>query len=466
MNSNINQKEWNDGEDVIPGVLLVTTSNLRYDTVVDQLMKILQTDHTILYLKLCHTHIGYYGFNQLMETLKTNTTLIGLKIANSSLMESHISKLCDSLKFNSTLKNLNLARTNLKEKSATLLLESLKEIPGITKLNLKQNDNIGPKIVQKIAELLRVNTSITDLNLSTINLGDGIIEICESLKSNTTLKKCNLSSNYIFNSKSTSLKIASVLELNSTLTNLNLSLNDLYSKVLIEGLKLNKSITALDLSDNKICSHAAPKFAELLKINSSLTKLNISNNNLLDVGCIIESLKINSSLIHLNLSRTLINPEGILKISEVLKINTTLKILKVNDCGINDKESDKIAESLKTNCSLRELHIHSNRNITFNGYSNLEASLKLCYLTRLKYANFTLLEGKKDPMEIICQFNKEYLLKWKSGDFHSVYQKYCWKIQREDLIPIGKKEKISCLWIYWLLRHYFIKDIVKECFLK
>ena len=76
------------------------------------------------------------------------------------------------------------------------------------------------------------------------------------------------------------------LKVNSTLTTLNLrgNLIDVEGAVVIaEALKLNVSLISLDLCSNRI-EAGALAIAEALKVNSALTSLQICENNITVVG--------------------------------------------------------------------------------------------------------------------------------------------------------------------------------------
>ena len=77
-----------------------------------------------------------------------------------------------------------------------------------------------------LAELLKSNTTITDLNLNENNLKDvGAKAIAEALKVNTTLKVLDLSLNYIGDEGAQAL--AEAIDANSTLEQLSISGNDI-----------------------------------------------------------------------------------------------------------------------------------------------------------------------------------------------------------------------------------------------
>ena len=70
-----------------------------------------------------------------------------------------------------------------------------------------------------------------------------------------------------------------------------------------EAIKVNNTLTELDLSENNISYSGATSIAEAIKVNNTLTKLDLSTNNIGDIGAkfIIKALKFNIRLTHLKL---------------------------------------------------------------------------------------------------------------------------------------------------------------------
>ena len=97
--------------------------------------------------------------------LSTNKSLTILALTNGSISDDGVIALAQSLQYNETLKNLYLSYN-----------------PGITSA-----------CAQSLAELLLINSTLSDLNLSHTNIdGDGVLILMRSLKTNNTLKKLSL----------------------------------------------------------------------------------------------------------------------------------------------------------------------------------------------------------------------------------------------------------------------------------
>eukprot|EP00434_Breviolum_minutum_P044734 symbB.v1.2.039995.t1/scaffold6922.1/size14591/1 len=162
---------------------------------------------------------------------------------------------------------------------------------------------LGRMVVHALAEALKQNSSLTNLILVNVNIGDeGAKALAQALEQNSTLTLLNLWKNNI--GPEITKALAAALKQNSTLTKLILEDNNIGpegAKALAEALKQNSSLTSLNLRANNIGPEGVEALAEASKQNSSLTSLNLINNNIGDdegakaMEMIEEALKRNRS---------------------------------------------------------------------------------------------------------------------------------------------------------------------------
>ena len=98
------------------------------------------------------------------------------------------------------------------------------------------------------------------------------------------------------------------------------------TKIIVEFLKVNKSVTTLNLGGTNvgIGLKGARAIAEVLKENSTLRKLNFSvRTNIKEVELISKFEADNK-----------IGPEGVKALSEALRMNSTLVSLNINDINL------------------------------------------------------------------------------------------------------------------------------------
>ena len=171
----------------------------------------------------------------------------------------------------------------------------------------------------------------------------------------------------------------------------NLIDDDLIS-ILIKGLMLNKTISQLDLSHNKISNSGARKLAKYLLASKILTHLNLNDNSIHYEGSryMAQALKVNKSLKHLNLKLNRIDDKGGAKLctdllnndsqlesfsmssnslghmfceslAEFLKLNRTISRLDISCNFIDDSNASTLKDSLESNTNIIEVDVRNNQ---------------------------------------------------------------------------------------------------------
>ena len=216
--------------------------------------------------------------------------------------------------------------------------------------------------------------------LGSQSLGEGLTAVlCEVIKVNKTLTYLNLLSNAISDAGATS--IAEAIKVNKTLTSLSLSSNaisDAGATSIAEAIKVNKTLTILGLSRTRIGDAGALSIAEAIKVNKTLTRLNLSSNAISDAGAtsIVEAIKVNKTLTSLNLSSNAISDAGATSIAEAIKVNKTLTFLGLSRNRIGDAGALSIAEAIKVNKTLTNLNFSSNA-ISDDGATSIARAIKV-----------------------------------------------------------------------------------------
>ena len=197
-----------------------------------ELTTMLQVNKTLKHLDLSRDYgdkslsLSYYVFQGLLH----NESLVHLNLSNvgSVATEDTIKALSKMLKFNNSLKHLDLSKIDYSNSEVSRVFQSLKHNTKLVHLNLS-DAKIKPtgNTLKALRTMLQVNKSLTHLNLSKNELpGSRLSCVFQSLRHNTTLVHLNLSCNYGFAFKDT---LYSRNCINKTLTHLNLSY--------IQGLK-------------------------------------------------------------------------------------------------------------------------------------------------------------------------------------------------------------------------------------
>ena len=300
-----------------------------------------------------------------------------------------LSTLCLTLRVNTSLTSLDLSRNSIGDEGASSLSEALRVNTSLTSLDLSGN-SIGDEGASSLSETLRVNTSLTSLDLSRTCISDGASSLSEALRVNTSLTSLDLSLNSIADEGASSLSEA--LRVNTSLTSLNLQNNCISnegSHSLFEALIVNTSLTSLDLSLNSIGDEGAHSLSEALRVNTSLTSLDLGWTSIGDEGAssLSEALRVNTSLTSLDLPGNSIGDEGASSLSEALRVNTSLTSLELSENSIGDEGASSLSEALRVNTSLTSLDLYHS-SIGDEGASSLSEALRVnTSLTSLNLQN-------------------------------------------------------------------------------
>ena len=131
----------------------------------------------------------------------------------------------------------------------------------------------------------------------------------------------------------------------------------------------NRKVTSLNLRNNGFVPHDATShwvtgtaiaaISELLQVNNTITELNLRGNDLADAGTVVlcEGLKVNTSIKTLNLEYTDMGNAGVAAVAAMLRVNQSIKTLAI---GCNDYSLACLAileESLKNNFTLLECFV-------------------------------------------------------------------------------------------------------------
>ncbi|KJE97699.1 hypothetical protein CAOG_07803 [Capsaspora owczarzaki ATCC 30864] len=238
---------------------------------------------------------------------------------------------------------LSLERRQIGDEEAKAIAEALKVNKTLTYLDL-HNNQIGDVGALAFAEALKVNKALAEIRLWANQIGEvGAQAIAKALKANTTLGTLYLGENQLGDAGAQA--IAEALQVNTTLPKLYLRENqigDVGAQAIAEALKVNKTLTTLSLYQNQIGDVGAQAIAEALKVNKTLTELSLWQNQIGDVGAqaIAEALEVNTTVTHLELDQNHIGDVGANTIAAALKVNKTLTLLYLSqnfltNTGIN-----------------------------------------------------------------------------------------------------------------------------------
>ena len=263
---------------------------------------------------LRHTQICYRCVDSIVNFIRTNSKLQELRIVDSQIDEASQKKLFRGIEGHKSLQRVYLINGGVSSIAIPFLIDMLEE-SSVEELHLCEND-------------------MED---------EGTCELATGLLKNNTLRHLNLRSNGITDNASLSLQ--GMLFSCPQLKNICLSnneLGDLGVAALARGLSNPRcGVKEMDLCCNNIGVNGSVALAQMLKINKTLTTLNLSFNEIGDDG---------ASALAASLVR-----------------NRTLQGLNLKRCGITNQGAQRIAQHLEKMHGLKELILASNK-ITTQGY--------------------------------------------------------------------------------------------------
>ncbi|KAL0239611.1 hypothetical protein GEMRC1_009719 [Eukaryota sp. GEM-RC1] len=201
----------------------------------------------------------------------------------------------------------------------------------------------------------------------------------EMLKVNTTVTRVNLGHNYIVTEGARAL--ADALKVNSTITSVSLVMNlikDEGARALANALKVNTSLTSVDLRDNYIKVEGARALADALKVNCTITSVSLDSNSIGVEGtrALADALKVNSTITSVSLDSNSIGVEGARALADALKVNSTITSVSLDSNSIGVEGARALANALKVNSTITSVSLDSN-SIGVEGARALAKALKV-----------------------------------------------------------------------------------------
>ena len=333
-------------------------------------------------LQLVHVKVSPPSFSwnsefteTFLQDLAFNSTVLRLDL----IQWKFTNVLTRALRVNTSLSSLDLHANSIGDEGANLLAQALRVNTSLSSLNLHCN-SIGDEGANSLAQALRVNTSLSSLDLSRNSIGnEGANSLTQALTVNTSLSSLDLSGNSIGNEGANSL--AQALRVNTSLFSLTLTFNSCgveAANSLAQALRVNTSLSSLDLHLSSIGDKGANSLAQALRVNTSLSSLDLHSNSIGDKGVnsLAQALRVNTSLSSLCLSWNSIGNEGANSLAQALRVNTSLSSLSLNYNFIGVEAANSVAQALRVNTSLSSLDLACNA-IGNEGANSLAQALRV-----------------------------------------------------------------------------------------
>ena len=294
-----------------------------------------------------------------------DATVNSLSFTYAGLTPREIELLAKALVWNDSLTHLDLGWNRLDVAAIATLVAALKENSVLQALRLWNNPAIGDEGAAHISGLLKINSSISALDLSVAGLTEaGAGYLNSALARNTTLASLFLSRN--------ALGDAGVCRLVAEKDGTFISLKTLGLSAVLMGdegatavgryIHGSFCITALDLSHNPIRYTGIDALAEALSLNKSLAVFDISNCGFGPAGAITFATHIQNFrfLRELNLYGNAIGDEGVRALARPLASCRQLFTLDLSHNGLTCEAGRELGYLLHETKALRKLRLCDN----------------------------------------------------------------------------------------------------------
>ncbi|XP_068744276.1 NLR family CARD domain-containing protein 3-like [Montipora capricornis] len=228
-----------------------------------------------------------------------------------------------------------------------------------------QTCDLSRGTVSALARALEINSTLTYLNLSDNEIGDsGAGALAKAMERNSTLTFLDLCiSGKIGDSGAAAL--AKAMELNSSLTELHLGYNEIGDSgagALAKAMERNSTLTKLSLFGNEIGDSGAGALAKAVERNSTLTKLSLFGNEIGDSGAaaLARAVERNSTLTELHLGYNEIGDSGAGALAKAMERNSTLTKLSLFGNEIGESGAGALAKAVERNSTLTKLSLFGN----------------------------------------------------------------------------------------------------------
>ena len=389
-------------------VVLDLSGNNMNGEVVEHLANVIKNNSGLQHLGLADNNINSKAV-AVLQALKNNSQLVTLDLRRSGIIGEVAEDLARVIQNNSDLKELFLSSNDLKS-SGAIVLQALARSSELTSLDLSGN-NMTEVVAEDLANVIKNNLGLQQLNLSDNNLSLSVVVILRALREHKQLKILNLNRNNMTEAVADDLAddLASVIKNNSGLEELYLSGNDLKlsGAVVLQALEKNSQLISLDLSRNNMTEAVAECLANAIKNNSGLEQLGLSHNNFnASVNVILQALKDNSQLKLLDLSKNNITGQASEHLASVIKNNSDIQQLGLSD---NDLRSSAVVilQALAKISQLKVLDLNRN-NMTGQAAEDLanviknNLGLERIYLSdnNFKSSAAVILQALKDNVQL------------------------------------------------------------------
>ena len=315
---------------------------------IQNLVKHILSNNSLTYLYLQNNQIGDDSLEILAFLLSKNYNIHTLDLSYNKFTSKGVSKLCEGIMSKDTrLIEISLANNNLDETSLTYLADAITNSEQLYSVNLSYNNFSKGNCGMIIADMIKKDTKLKNVNLVACHLGLKTKEIFAALEENQTITFIDLSVNDIGNNLEMFKGLAKMLQKNKNIKYLYLDTNYITDRdfdiIINEGITKSVNLNYLSLKSNKITLSSIKRLSDSIK-NDNRKLLEQYLKNLKkpkkDVNFFLRTSYQTDVLVrdykYLEIIEAELQEKGILN---SVKFNDHIKIIMLDDNPINDKES-------------------------------------------------------------------------------------------------------------------------------
>ena len=315
---------------------------------IQNLVKHILNNNSLTYLYLQNNQIGDDSLEILAFLLSKNYNIHTLDLSYNKFTSKGVSKLCEGIMSKDTrLIEISLANNNLDETSLTYLADAITNSEQLYSVNLSYNNFSKGNCGMIIADMIKKDTKLKNVNLVACHLGLKTKEIFAALEENQTITFIDLSVNDIGNNLEMFKGLAKMLQNNKNIKYLYLDTNYITDRdfdiIINEGITKSVNLNYLSLKSNKITLSSIKRLSDSIKKdNRKLLEQYLKNlkKPKKDVNFFLRTSYQTDVLVrdykYLEIIEAELQEKGILN---SVKFNDHLKIIMLDDNPINDKES-------------------------------------------------------------------------------------------------------------------------------
>lgn len=329
-------------------------------------------------IDLCKQVVGPDHIQTLMDSILENESVQHFLLGNNIIGPVGAKAIGDYMTHpnrKSRIQTWYIAGNSFDGDSIKYITEPLKSDTDCDSLWLKRNP-LRVTGTSHIADMLRVNSSITTLDLhNTAAMDEGAVVLFEALKYNTTLRYLCFTANSL--GPVAAKAIADYFDYISTndqigLTHLDIGMNpfgDSGAEMIIQSLVNYPYLTKLNLNGCRIQQDGLRRILRLLpKLNLELLDLGLykASPDLGELpnmfrGCgtdIVNYLKQVPNLRFLYLSESHLSLEDMRIITEYITTNDTLAFVQISQYGITSKDFKDLYKTITEKCQQNSMSIY------------------------------------------------------------------------------------------------------------